>query len=553
MKALPIGKSDFKKLIEEDCYYVDKTGVIEELLTNKSEIALFPRPRRFGKTLLLSMLYNFFEVTLKEENKNLFKNLNISKSKYYSELNTYPTIFISFKDVKSDNFELSYLKLKREISNLYLSKEYIMDVLNEKEKEEFIKLRDREATFEDYNNSLKTLSNWLERYHNKKVVVLIDEYDAPINESYINGYYKDLMNLIQPILSSTLKDNTSLKLGIVTGVLRIGGESLFSSFNNPKVYDIMSEQYNEYFGFTKEETKELLHSYGLELTEEVDDYYDGYKMGSIHIYNPWSILNYAQEKELKPYWLNTGSNKLLKELYSEVRRKENIEKLLTDSEITFRYDSSMTYSSIKDTKGENNLLNLLLVLGYITYSRSEIDARNTKIDYFKIPNREVKEDLVNIINSIVLEQDIEINDDYRDFLDALESGETEVIEEFIKEVLLNTSYHDFPKNERNENPYQLFTTILFSFYLKNRNYIVKSNRESGKGRSDIYIVKKDLEFGCIIEIKDTANESEMESLASIALNQIKEMHYLDELEIEKIKNIQKYAIVYCGKNVLVRK
>lgn len=293
-KVLPNGAYDFKALIENNFYYVDKTKIIEDLLIKQNfGITLFPRPRRFGKSLFISMLDNFFNIEKKETNKNLFKNLYISKSKLYKDnLNRYPVIDLDFKNLKEKTFEQNFESIKTLFSKLYRSKSFIKEVLDKTEKMYFTSIVEKKCTQVDYKDVLLNLSEWLERYYNEKVVILIDEYDTPIDTAYNNGYYRVMMDLIKPLFSNAFKGNNSLKLGILTGVLRISGESMFSSFNNLEVYDVVSKDYNDYFGFTEQETKELLEYYDLKLTREVKDYYDGYNFNGASIYNPWSIMNY---------------------------------------------------------------------------------------------------------------------------------------------------------------------------------------------------------------------------------------------------------------------
>ena len=279
MKAIPIGVDNFKEIIENDYYYVDKSKAIEDLLTNKAKIILYTRPRRFGKSLLLSTLNYFFNIEGSEENKSLFDGLYISKSECMKYAGKYPVIRLDFKDLKGSTYESVFESLKSLMSITYSKFKYVIDSIEEESKIKFTNILLEQGSIEDYKKSLLKLTNYLETYYKEKVIVLIDEYDTPINEGYINGFYDEIMELIQPLLSSSLKGNDSLKMGILTGVLRVGGQSLFSSFNNLDVYDVMSNNYSEYFGFTLEETKEMLEYYNLELTKEVKDYYDGYIFG----------------------------------------------------------------------------------------------------------------------------------------------------------------------------------------------------------------------------------------------------------------------------------
>ena len=546
MKAIPIGVDNFKEIIENDYYYVDKSKAIEDLLTNKTKIILYTRPRRFGKSLLLSTLDYFFNIENNEENKSLFDGLYISKSECMEYAGKYPVIRLDFKDLKGSTYESVFESLKSLMSITYSKFKYVIDSIEDIDKTIFSSIVNRNASIEDYKKSLLKLTNYLETYYKEKVIVLIDEYDTPINEGYIKGFYDEIMDLIQPILSSSLKGNESLKMGILTGVLRVGGQSLFSSFNNLKVYDVMSNNYSEYFGFTLEETKEILKYYNLELTKEVKDYYDGYVFGNIHVCNPWSILNYCNRKELEPYWLSTGSNKLIKKLLSEVSIKEPIEKLLQGDSIDFKYDKSITYESFTDVDNLNNLLNLLLVTGYVTFDRKEESTFSEKT-YFKIPNKEVKEDFIRIVDNISYKQRIVTIENYEDFIQSFLSDDKKYIENYLNQKLLSVSYYD-----NYESFYHGYSLGLFSILLTSNNFIVKSNRETGLGRSDVLIEKVDRTVGVVVEFKLSESESDMETLAREAKEQIKEREYYKELVLDEVKDIKEIVIVFNGKKAIVK-
>ena len=546
MKPIPIGIDNFKEIIENDYYYIDKSKAIEDLLTNKAKIILYTRPRRFGKSLLLSTLDYFFNIEKKEVNKSLFDGLYISKSDCMEYFGKYPVIRLDFKDLKGNSFESVLESLKSLMSITYSKFRYLQDSIEEENKIKFTNILLEQGSIEDYKKSLLKLTNYLESYYKEKVIVLIDEYDTPINEGYIKGFYDEIMDLIQPILSSSLKGNESLKMGILTGVLRVGGQSLFSSFNNLKVYDVMSNNYSEYFGFTLEETKEILKYYNLELTKEVKDYYDGYVFGNVHVCNPWSILNYCSDKILEPYWLSTGSNKLIKKLLSEVSIKEPIEKLLQGDSIDFKYDKSITYESFTDVDNLNNLLNLLLVTGYVTFDRKEESTFSEKT-YFKIPNKEVKEDFIRIVDNISYKQRIVTIENYEDFIQSFLSDDKKYIENYLNQKLLSVSYYD-----NYESFYHGYSLGLFSILLTSNNFIVKSNRETGLGRSDVLIEKVDRTVGVVVEFKLSESESDMETLAREAKEQIKEREYYKELVLDGVKDIKEIVIVFNGKKAIVR-
>ena len=547
MKKIPIGEDNFKDLIEKNAYYVDKTEVIEELLYNETKVTLFPRPRRFGKSLLLSMIDCFFNVDEKQTNRELFKGLYIENSKYYKEFGKYPVIHVDFKELKQNTFEEVINQFKIMIAKLYSKKEYVKEVLNESERKTFIMYMNKEGNKDDYKQAINLLSIWLNRYHKEKVIILIDEYDAPITNAYVNEIYEEVMNFLRSVYSSSLKGNESLKFGILTGITRVSKESIFSGFNNLKIYDIMNKQYNEYFGFTEIETKELVKYYDIEFTEEIKEYYDGYNFGGKEIYNPWSILNYVQDKTLVPYWSNTSDNALIKEILKETseENKEEIEKLILGESISFTYDNTITFSDLKDNiNNEDVIFNLLLSSGYLTFDKDIKNHHNEINQYYKIPNKEVKEEFIKIIKSITLNG--VSNRKILNFREVLLNNEIKEIEKTINEMLISMSYYD-----TKEMFYHGYILGLFSIFIGNE-YIIKSNRESGLGRYDLMIEKKDRSIGIIIEIKLASQREEMEELASKALNQIKTQEYYKELELDKVEMINTYSIVFYGKECIVR-
>ncbi len=547
MKSIPIGKDNFQKLIQENCYYVDKTSSIEELLKNGSDVVLYTRPRRFGKSLFISMLEHFFDIDKKEINKDLFKGLYISKSPYYKELSNYPVINLDFKNLKQDTYEDTYDFFIMLIEKLYTEKSYVVEILDEDEKNKFKRIKSGQAKYSEYQDSIYQLSIWLERYHQRKVVILIDEYDVPIQSGYLKGFYGEIVSLIKNVFSSCLKGNDSLKFGVLTGVLRVSKESIFSDLNNLKVYDMMSPNYLEAFGFTEKETKELLKYYGLELTSEVKDFYDGYNMNGISIYNPWSILNYADEKSLNSYWINTSGNDLIIKLLSEASKenKIDIEKLVTGESIDFIYNDKLTYLDLDKKQSIDNILNLMYASGYLTIDKKVKEGYQNNY-YVKIPNKEVKELIVNIISYAYIDDSSVIRRCLNNFEKSLLENNKEEMENNLNKMLESISYMD-----TYENFYHGYMLGIFQNFLLN-DYIVKSNREGGLGRFDVLIEKKDRSFGCVFEFKIVESESEMENMASLANNQMKEKEYYKELQLDKVSNIHEYALVFCGKKCIVR-
>ena len=546
IKDLPIGSSDFRDLILKGQYYVDKTEMIENLLKQRNKVSLFPRPRRFGKSLFISMLDNFFNIEYKDINNHLFDGLYISRSEYYNNLSTRPVIMLNFKELKQDTYEEMFDKFKEMIMQLYKSKKYIYNSLDEFDKKLFNSFIDKTADYANYTNSIKYLTEIMYKYYGRGIVILIDEYDVPIEHSFIKDYCDKAISLIKDVFGSCLKDNNYLDFSVMTGVLRVSKESLFSDLNNPKIYSIVDKNYNEAFGFNEQETKELLEYYNLELNEDVKNMYDGYNFGGIEIYNPWSIINYASSKELTPYWVNTSANELIYEVvkncYPDIKVK--IEKLLLGEKIEFIYNDKVTYRDFKILNDSDNVFNLLLASGYLTINTS-FDEYDNKINYVKLPNNEVKGLFTNILNKILNDNyDIDISK-ARDFFRGLLNDDKVVIENIFNKMLSKFSFHDL-----NEQGYHVYIMTLFTFFLNDKNFIIYSNRESGLGRFDIMIKDKKFNKGIIIEFKVTKDG--LEDTAIKGLKQIEEKEYYMDLINEGYSTIYKYVIVFKGKKCIVR-
>ena len=546
LKKLPIGMDNFKDIIEKDYYYVDKTNIIEEILSTGSYVSLFPRPRRFGKSLFISMIDQFFNIEYKDSNK-LFNGLKISKSEYYNRLSSTPVIKLDFKFLKQDNFEVMYGAFKEMIRELYSDREYVLSVLNDSEKEMFNKFFYRKANIEDYQKSIYILSKMLYKYSNKKVIILIDEYDVPIQQGYLEGFYDDIVSFIREVFSSSLKGNEYVEFAIMTGVLRVSKESLFSDLNNVKVYSIMEESYNEAFGFTSDETKEILKYYNLELNDDVKDMYDGYNFNGIDIYNPWSIINYCADKKLEPYWVNTSGNTLIIDSIKKCSEdiKVVIEKLLTGDSVNFIYNDKVTYLDYNDLKSVNNILNLLFASGYLTIDRIYENSYGKKRILVKLPNYEVKEFFNNVLLEI-LEDNYKIDTFIiEDFCDGILYNDKELIQNTLNRILPNISYMD-----SSESFYHGYLLGLFSMFLNNKRFIVRSNRESGLGRFDLMIKKTDNSVGMIIELK--VGDKKLDAIALKALEQINSKKYEEELKDSGITNIYRYAIAISSKECSVK-
>lgn len=514
-KPLPIGIDDFKTIIEEDYYYADKTKMIESLLDDGAGVTLFTRPRRFGKTLNMSMLNYFFNLKNKEENRKLFENLYISKNKYMNQQGEYPVIYLSFKDIKALNWEKCYYLTRRLITYLYNEFEFLREKLNKKDLSDFDKVwLDEEGA--DWENSLKNLLRYLYEYHNKKVVVLIDEYDTPIVSGYNNGYKKEVLDLYRSLYSTVLKSNMHLQFSVMTGILRIAKEGIFSGLNNLKVNSIFSEKYSEYYGMTEEEVLEGLKYYNLEYEiNDVRDWYDGYQFGNIEVYNPWSIINFLDNGKLKPYWQGTAGNETINELLDRGNKE-----LFDDLEKLFRRE--IVYKKIRDftefTDDINEIWELFLYSGYLTTSGEEKDREHP----IRIPNREIME----FFEDRFIDRFTGNYQKFSDTIRYLRAGNIEKFGEGLQnEVLSSLSYFDTDKDEKY---YKVFLIGIFVALMN--DYRRLSERESGHGRADLILEPKKKENpGYIFEFKVSKSEEELESYAEEGFGQIKEKKYDTEL------------------------
>ena len=514
-KPLPIGIDDFKTIIEEDYYYVDKTKMIETLLDDGAKVTLFTRPRRFGKTLNMSMLNYFFNLKNKEENRKLFENLYISKSKYMNQQGEYPVIYLSFKDIKALNWEKCYYLTRRLIGYLYNEFEFLRERLNKKDLSDFDKVwLDEEGA--DWENSLKNLLRYLYEYHNKKVVVLIDEYDTPIVSGYNNGYKKEVLDLYRSLYSTVLKSNMHLQFSVMTGILRIAKEGIFSGLNNLQVYNIFEKNFSEYYGLTEEEVLEGLKYYNLEYEiNDVKDWYDGYQFGNTEVYNPWSIINFLKNGKLKPYWQGTAGNETINELLDRGNRE-----LFDDLEKLFRRE--IVYKKIRDftefTDDINEIWELFLYSGYLTTSGEEKDREHP----IRIPNREIME----FFEDRFIDRFTGNYQKFSDTIRYLRAGNIEKFGEVLQnEVIFSLSYFDTDKDEKY---YKVFLIGIFVALMN--DYVRLSERESGHGRADLILEPKKKENpGYIFEFKVAKSEDELESYAEEGFEQIEKKKYDIEL------------------------
>ena len=548
-KAVPVGIEDFERIVREDYYYVDKTQLIEELLINRAPVTLFTRPRRFGKTLNMSMIKYFFDVKNKEENKKLFENLKIYNSEYMSEQGKYPVIFISLKDLKGDTWEECLKRLKLFIFDLYAEFEYIREKMNEWDKRKFEKvLYEKEDA--DYIMSLKFLSDSLYKYYGEKVIILIDEYDAPIINAFDKGYYNEAVNFFQTFYSSALKTNNSLKYGILTGITRIIKEGIFSGLNNLYVNTILSRDYSEYFGLLESEVVEMLDYFDMKYKiEEVREWYNGYIFGESEVYNPWSIINYIREKEIKAYWANVSGNTLLENMLNHAGESvyEDL-KRFTDGESIEKYISDGT--TIKSLlSNDNEIWQLLLYSGYLTKDRKqkEIDVTTEYTDVYnlRIPNKEIRKYFGNMFLNRFFGTEVKTNI----LMKALEGGDIKKFEKTLGEIMINMLSH-FDLDKEMEKIYQVFMIGLVGFLMG--KYEIISNDESGYGRYDLAMIPiKSNEKAYLMEFKISKTKKGMEESAEKALKQIDEKKYDTKLKARGIKNILKIGIAFYGKEVKV--
>ena len=389
MKKIPIGIDDFKKIRENNYYYIDKTNFIEEIGKNVGKTLLFTRPRRFGKTLNMSMLKYFFDIKNKEENKKLFQNLYIEKSDFFEEQGAYPVVYISLKGIKADTWESSFFLIKSLISSIYNEFEYIREKLNESQLDSFNKIWLKKDDGE-YRNALKNLTSFLYEYYKKEVILLIDEYDSPLINAYEHGYYDEAIVFFQVFYGEALKTNPYLRMGIMTGIIRVIKAGIFSDLNNLKVYSILEKEYSDSYGFTQEEVEKALKNFNIEYElPEVKAWYDGYRFGNSDVYNPWSILNFIQSEELRPYWIETSGNFLINNILKNVSTEtiEILENLFNGISVEENISGN---SDLSVLMGEDEIWELLLFSGYLTIDE-KIGESYEDIYTLRLPNREVKE------------------------------------------------------------------------------------------------------------------------------------------------------------------
>ena len=540
-KIIPIGIDDFEKMITKNHYYIDKTLFIKDILTKPGETKLFTRPRRFGKTLNMSMLKYFFDIQNSEINRKLFDGLAISKTEYMSEQGQYPVIYFSFKDLKKKTWEECFSELKYIVSNIYHEFSFIEEKLTEEKKEEFKKIMAKKDEAR-WSTSIKDLSEYLYIYYGKKAVILIDEYDNPIRSAYFNGYYEEGISFFRDFYSGALKDNRYLEKGVLTGILRVAKEGIFSGLNNVKVNTVTSNNFSEYFGLLENEVIEILDYYKLNYKmEEVQKWYNGYLFGKTQVYNPWSIINYVDEGVVQSEWINVSDNKEIVEIIENAATTgnfeiiEKLEKLLSGEMIE---EQIYLGSNMLDLSNNREIWQLMLFSGYLT-----IEEKISLDRYvLKIPNEEVR----YFFKETFLSKVIDRKSNFWNMINSLLKKEMGKYKYYLQQIILNSvSYHDIGTEEK---PYHnLMLGINLSLDIQCN---VVSNNEVGKGRADLVLEPFDKrKAGFIFEFKAAKRESDFERLGKEALEQIKEKNYIHKMKENGVKEIILVGMVFFGKEV----
>ncbi|WP_339054308.1 AAA family ATPase [Fusobacterium animalis] len=539
MKRIGIGLSDFKHLIEEDFYYFDKTKFIDEIIKDGAQVKLFTRPRRFGKTLNMSMLKYFFDIKKADENRKLFKNLYIEKTESFKEQGQYPVVFLSLKDLKATTWEEMERKIIITLSDFFSEYEYLLNELTGISFENLKNIIYRKADIDELTTTLKFLTKILYEKYNKKVVVLIDEYDSPLVSAYINGYYNKAKDFFKTFYSIVLKDNSYLQMGILTGIIRVIKAGIFSDLNNLRTYTILSDVYTDSYGLTEEEVEKSLKDYGIEAEiSNVKDWYDGYKFGDSEVYNPWSILNFLQDKELRAYWVDTSGNDLINDVLKKITKDtvRALERLFNGEGLRQNISGTSDLSKLLD---ESELWELLLFSGYLTIEE-KIDQKNYIL---RLPNKEVKE----LFKDSFLEKYFGRGNKLSDLMEALIENRIDEYEENLQEILLTSvSYNDTKKG--NEAFYHGLIMGM-GLYLEGE-YITKSNIESGLGRYDFSVEPKNKnKRAFIMEFKSTDSVEKLEEVSKEALEQIEAKKYDVSLKQNGIKELTYIGIAFCGKKI----
>ena len=553
-KPLPIGISDYVRA-QAEYYYVDKTMLIKEFLDQKPLVSLFTRPRRFGKTLNMDMLRVFFEIS-DEDTSRFFSDKNIWKcgSEYRMHQGKYPVIFLTFKDVKFDSWEETLAKIRDLLQTEYGRHRELLDSahLATYEKDYFTKILDGTATEVDLTSALEKLSRMLTEHYNKAPIIIIDEYDTPIQEGYSKDFYDEIISFMRNFFSGAFKDNKNLSYGFLTGILRIAQEIIFSGLNNLTVNSVLDEEYDQYFGFTSAEVHEMLHYYGvLDKEEELKSWYDGYHFGNEEIYNPWSVINYISKGCVpQAYWVNTGKNEILEDVLKTATEDitERLYALLQGERVIARIDQNVVYRSL--TEDPANIYSLLLVAGYLKAPRKDLQADGSYLCEVSIPNKEIAAVYKNEILSHLLQIGAITRTTANRIAESLYANDFDKLQKAISEYIdKSVSFYDAGA----EGFYH--GLVLGLIALMDNQYRIKSNRESGDGRYDICMFPRECKYpGIIMELKwqSGLGEEKLEHLAEDALIQIEEKHYDSEMHENGTEHILKLGIAFSGKKVVVR-
>ena len=548
-KKLPIGIENFEEMQKQDFYYVDKTGLIVDLLAGWGKVNLFTRPRRFGKTLNMSMLKCFFEIGT---DKSLFDGLAVSKEKALCEtyMGKYPVVFVSLKGVDGLTFETAYRALCSIIRREALRLEFLLDSdkLTENEKKSLNRILTGEYDDQDIRDSLQMLCTLLEKHYGQKPILLIDEYDVPLDKAYYHGYYPQMIDLIRAMFQAALKTNSSLFFAVLTGCLRVSKESIFTGLNNLKVCSISDVKFDEFFGFTDEEVRAMLSAYGLESHyDETREWHDGYRFGGQDVYCPWDVINYCDDLLSNPrqkpraYWMNTSGNDMVRRLIDRSTNgttQMEIERLIAGETITKTLNEQLTHNEV-DASIEN-IWSLLYMTGYLT----AVDYPDGNRYELRIPNREVRQIYMQQVLSWFNHKVESETDKLTNLYAAFETGDVDTIKEILDEQLLDTvSFYD-----ARESFYHGFLLALLSTCA---NWNVSSNIETGKGRSDILVSRKDRKIGFVVEVKDVKDEDKLDAACEAGMKQIDEKDYTALLRRFRVKEIRKYAIAFWDKECRV--
>lgn len=550
-KAMPIGVDDFREIVRKNYCFVDKTRFIKEILDGHSKVTLITRPRRFGKTLNLSMLWYFFTLENGEENRKLFAGLDIERAgeEYMGEQGSHPAVFLSLKDLGARDFAGMVTGLKEYLSQIYEQYAYLKEspVLPERDKSYFLEVSNQTISVDKLKFALANLLSMLQKHHGREAILLLDEYDAPIICAWERGFYDECIDFMRTFLGRALKTNAALDFAVLTGVTRVSKESIFSGLNNLRVCSVLSGRYSDIFGFTQEEADSLLAMCGLEeKSGELKKWYDGYIFGSMEIYNPWSVISFIDNDcKFQPYWLNTSGNSILKTLLARIdaRKEEDLKELLEGKALNAPVRENIIYADLNSDRG--TLYMMLLTSGYLKAVKTWKDENYEDWVALQIPNleirrafrREVMQNIVPYQGQIVL----------RDLMEAMTEGRAEDFGKYLSELMRDfVSFHD-----SGLNPEGFYHGLMLglSVWLEGR-YRVASNRESGYGRFDIaFFPLQENRPGVILELKAVKTEKEMEEAAKAALLQIESKAYTADLARQGVAEVWKYGIAFCGKKV----